>query len=68
VTASVFKAIAAGKAASTVMASAMDCQVALWDVGIDADVAHVTSGAPHVQVLHYKVICLTLPWLLIPSS
>jgi hypothetical protein len=51
----VFKAIAAGKAACSVMAAALDCQVALWDVGVDAEVADVTATNPDTLVVHYKV-------------
>jgi hypothetical protein len=55
VTPAVFKAIAAGKAACSVMAASLDCQVALWDVGVDAEVAHVTAANPDTQLVHYKV-------------
>ncbi len=50
VTPAVFRAIAAGKAASSVLCAANGCQLHLLDVGVDADVAAVAPGAPHIHV------------------
>jgi NaMN:DMB phosphoribosyltransferase len=50
VTPAIFRAIAAGKAASSVLCAAHGCQLHLLDVGVDADLESVAPGAPHIQV------------------
>lgn len=50
-----FRAIAAGGAASAVLCRQQDCTLELIDVGIDGDVSDVQSGCPHISVVHAKV-------------
>jgi len=53
----VFRGIASGGAASTVLCAANDATLFLVDVGLDAEVADVEAAdaASHVIVLHEKI-------------
>lgn len=56
VTPAMFATIAAGKAASNVLAATNGCRVILVDVGVDADVSSTQPSDPAaVTVLHRKV-------------
>lgn len=55
VTPAIFRAIAKGQAASSVLASAHGIRMVLVDVGVDADVADVQGSDSGVQVRHAKV-------------
>lgn len=51
-----FAAIAGGQAASSVLCAANDCFLDLIDVGVDADVTHMTAApGTHTRVMHNKV-------------
>jgi nicotinate-nucleotide--dimethylbenzimidazole phosphoribosyltransferase len=68
VTPALFKAIARGQAASTVLAAANDCKVILTDVGIDGDVSWTQPATPNTTLLHRKVRSLVQPVTPAPSS
>lgn len=52
VTVAVYKAIAAGIAASSVLCEANNCELELIDMGVDASLTHIASGKPHINVHH----------------
>jgi NaMN:DMB phosphoribosyltransferase len=61
VTPAVFRAIAAGKAASSVLCAAQGCDLHLVDVGVAADLSSVAAAAPHIQARRPEPAPAALP-------